>query len=499
MNRTRILTTILTGALLLASVSVLSCGDNSAKTDSKQTEPSVTDTVVDTASTETESPYKLSLPEDLDFGGEEIFVYGWEHYEDIEFYAETENGDIVNDAVFRRNLSVQENLNVKLTFSEIEGRDSGTWNKKVTNANKAGDDLYDIIAGHSHRIGELAQSNDLLNLLDYQYLDLNQPWWRSELTERAVILNNLFFVTGDISPSSVARSQGIFINTEILHNFDLEDPYQLVIDGTWTHSKMMEMTKGVYSDLDGDGKKNEEGDRFGFALDQVQTQAIGLTAGINSIVRDSEGRLSLSPDYVSDYSTSILDLWIDYMKTSPDAIFIKVMDDTSMFRSGRALFYTFPLGTISTEFRNCDFNIGFVPWPKADEGQEDYVTCTSNAYSLWGVPLAATNPDMSCAVMENLAYEGYREIMPAMFETAYKVKYNNTESQLQSQVFDILRENLTFDIGRIMSTPTGNVFYLLSDCINAGKNNLASQFEKTKKRADKLLNNWMDELENADQ
>ncbi len=493
----RLYSAILLAAILSASLTAVSCGDS---TDAPSTVTTSTpDTATfETAETENASPYQLNLPDELDYGGKEVFVYGWEHYEDIEFYSEAMNGEIVNDAVYQRNLNVQENLNIKLTFSEEDGRAAGEWNKKISNANKAGDAAYDIVAGHSHRMGELTMSGDLLNLLDYQYLDLEQPWWRSELTERALICGNLFFATGDICPSSVSRSQGIFFNKEILESFDQEDPYQLVIDGTWTHSKMMTMAKGVYADLNADGKKNEAGDQFGFATDAVQLQAVGVTSGIISVEQNDNGHLIVSPNYMSEYTTAVLDNWVSFMYDSQDTVKIAVIDDTTVFRDGRALFYAFPLGIISSELRDCDFNIGFVPWPKSDEGQKDYVTCTSNAYSLWGIPLSAEDPDMSCAVMENMGYEGFLHIMPAMFETAYKVKYNNTESQLQSQVFDILRSNLTFDIGRIMGSVSADIFYLFPNCINNGKNNLASQFEKTEPSANKKLAEWMEELENAE-
>ncbi len=491
--------TALLALCLIASLSAAACS-TSSDTPAADTTDAVTEAqnTVETDA-ETESPYKLGLPDDLDYGGEEIFIYGWEHYEDIEFFAEAEIGEVVNDAVFHRNLNVQENLNVKLAFSEENGRSGDSaWEKKVRNANQAGDAAYDIVAGHSHCIGGLTKSMDLLNLLDYDYLDLDQPWWRSELTEHALIRNKLYFATGDISPSSVSRSQGIFVNTQILSDFDLPDPYQLVVDGTWTHAKMMEMSKGIYADLNADGKPDEAGDRFGFASDGVQLQAVGVTSGIVSIEQDTDGNLVVSDTYITERSTAIADTWIDFMHKNQDTVKIAKTDDATVFRTGRSLFYAFPLGLISSELRDCDFDIAFVPWPKADDTQEDYITCTSNAYSLWTIPLSAADPDMSAAVMENMAFEGFINIMPAMFETAYKVKYNNTESQLQSQVFDILRENLTFDIGRIMGGISSDIFSLFPNAIINGKNNLSSTFEKIRTRASKSLADFMDEIDAAD-
>lgn len=486
--------------LLAASLTALtSCGTSTAADEKNtQTKDNRDTTTAAVTETETESPYQLTLPKGLDYAGREIVVCGWEHYEDIEFFAEAMNGEVVNDAVYQRNLNVQENLNVKLSFLEKGGRaGDNTWMNQIKNANKAGDAAFDIIAGHSQNIGNLAKSQDVINLLDCQYLDFMQPWWRKELLECAVIRDNLYFVTGDICPSSVARSQGIFFNTSLLQMFDLEDPYTLVVEGSWTFDKMAEMTKGVYLDINADGKK-DEGDRFGFSVDGVQLQAAALTAGIISVEPDKDGYLTVAADYLTDRTTSVLDAWIHFMHNNDDTIIIKTTDDTLTFRDGRALFYAFPLGIISSELRDCEFNIGFVPWPKADAQQKDYVVCTSNAYSLWSIPIAAADPDMSAAVMENLGYEGFLHIMPAMFETAYKVKYNNTESQLQSQVFDILRENLVFDIGRIMNSVAGDIFNLFPNAVIQGKNTIASNYEKVEKKVNKALSKWMEDIENAE-
>ncbi len=248
---------------------LVSCGDagNERKDTAAMTDAG-TDTVSETQG-ETAIPFN-SLPDGLDYRGQTVTVLGWEHYEDIEFTAEAEVGEIVSDAVFVRNRNVSECLNVTLEFSETNGRSGdATWMNQIRNSNKAGDYAYDIVAGHSQNIGTLAKGGELYNLLSCEYLDFTQPWWRTELTERAVIQNQLYFATGDISPSSIARTQGVFFNKIILNDFDLEDPYQLVVDGTWTTEKMMSMTKGIYQDLNSDGKKDEAGDRFGFAMDTV--------------------------------------------------------------------------------------------------------------------------------------------------------------------------------------------------------------------------------------
>ena len=72
---------------------------------------------------ETENPaaeIKDNLPDDLDFKGETLNIV--QRLVDIswpccsEFIAETENGDIFNDTIYKRNRTVEERLNVKLNY-----------------------------------------------------------------------------------------------------------------------------------------------------------------------------------------------------------------------------------------------------------------------------------------------------------------------------------------------------------------------------------------------
>ena len=97
--------------------------------------------------------------------------------------------------------------------------------------------------------------------------------------------------------------------------------------------------------------------------------------------------------------------------------------------------------------------------------------------------------------MENMAYEGFLNVIPAIFETSYKVKYNTTDSQLQSQVFDIVRGSLIFDLGRIMNSSFNNVFGLIPDAINSNSGQFASKAASSQKAINKILEKWMEKLE----
>ena len=80
-----------------------------------------------TAATEatTENPYdengylKSSLPE-LDFKGEEVTILWWTDVEKPEFVVEEVTGDLINDAIYQRNMNVQEQLGVTFAWDSTK-------------------------------------------------------------------------------------------------------------------------------------------------------------------------------------------------------------------------------------------------------------------------------------------------------------------------------------------------------------------------------------------
>ena len=76
---------------------------------------------------------------------------------------------------------------------------------------------------------------------------------------------------------------------------------------------------------------------------------------------------------------------------------------------------------------------------------------TTNYFTLWGCPIAVQDEEISGALLEVLAEEGNKTIIPAVFEQAYKLKYNSDESGRQSQIFDILKTNVCCDMGKVFT------------------------------------------------
>lgn len=99
-------------AALMAVPSFASCGgDTSAATDTQAATEAQTE--VETLDPNDRSLTKDSLPDGLDFGGRKFGVYCASTKRNEEFFAGLgeETGEVVEDAVYRRNQTVQERLN----------------------------------------------------------------------------------------------------------------------------------------------------------------------------------------------------------------------------------------------------------------------------------------------------------------------------------------------------------------------------------------------------
>ena len=100
-------------------------------------------------------------------------------------------------------------------------------------------------------------------------------------------------------------------------------------------------------------------------------------------------------------------------------------------------------------------------------------------YTLYGIPLDAKDPDMSSAVLESLAAEGYYNVSPALFEVVMKVKY--AQDDQASAMYDIIKAGMCFEFGRVYTDDLGSLTYgMFRNGINGNDPNWMSRYESNK-------------------
>ena len=237
---------------LLLSANIVSCGSgtqhgaNTSGSDDVTTEPESTTEPVDPASV-------LELP-DSDFGGREFRVLGlfnsmYPQFDNFEIFSEGETGDIVNDAVFKRNTVIEDRYSVKITQTLVTSP-AGEIRKNVT----AGDDLYDLVFDTLSEMGSLAQNKYFVDLNGVKHIDFSKNWWNPEVNDTISVMGRLYMTSSDFSLRDKSSTWILVYNKKLAEDYSIPNLADAVRDGSWTVDKMAGYIKETAADLDGDGE-----------------------------------------------------------------------------------------------------------------------------------------------------------------------------------------------------------------------------------------------------
>lgn len=388
----------------------------------------------------------------LDFKGDTVNILYWEDVENVEYFVEGLDADIVHEAIYKRNDSVTKRLNVKLNYIPTLG-DSGNCKKfvsKVQIANDAGgsDDTerYDIASAHSRTNGLLAYSGYTRDLKKLKYLDFEKPWWSKTLLNESTINGQLHFASGDISTNVLYMMYVVFYNKQFMADKDVPDPVQFVDNKTWTIDKMIELCENTYDDVDLMGEKDTS-DRFGLITRELHLDAFLQGSNIITIVKNNDGKMELSQDYLGEKTANLIQKLSTFFSNTNDAYLMRDSNDyKKIFERGDSMFIIDRADIVITDIES-EFDIGILPIPMYDESQKVYKTLVANPFSLYSVTRMSKKADMAGAVLECLASESYRRVTPAVFEITMKLKY--ADGSDSARMYDIARENVVYDLGRI--------------------------------------------------
>lgn len=387
----------------------------------------------------TRANIKDSLPEGLNFDGMTLNIsyFGNESVRNYDAVGEL-TGDIVLDEVYNRNITVEDRLNLKFNWLEGSG-DWGGYPGEVEVILRAGTGDYDFIMEESSQLFKQSIQGYFLDFNNLNYIDFNQPWWYTDLMEESQLNNKVrYFITGDICPTVLMYASAMYFNKPMFTDYfqDVNKIYDAVIEGTWTYDVFADYCRNVYTDTNGNGKADND-DIMGFRFEQWGfPNHASMSTGLKYNTRDEEGY-------------PILDIYNENGIRWGETLYkILYTDNISMegpkgdtFIKQTSLFYPGQLAT-ATGLRDVDFEYGIIPYPKLDESL-DYLcgAGTANGCSV-SIPksTAADRVDAACAAIEALSAESYRRVIPALFETAMKVKYS--DATIDSRMIDIIYEHV---------------------------------------------------------
>ncbi|MDY4434509.1 MAG: hypothetical protein SPF08_05050 [Candidatus Flemingibacterium sp.] len=423
-------------------LSAFSCGSGGEGKDSSTSAP-------DSTGEETTAPEETDgLPEkDMDKFELKIvhFDGNWLSWALTKLDAESETGDRLNDAIYKRNRNMEERFNCEINVTGKETINAGDIQSEIM----AGDSNYDVWFMYDN--WTLGAVEYLLPWEELPYINLDREWWNPSATEVFNLEGKTYAAASNYSLSVLSRASGFAFNKDIYNKMNLsENIYDLAREGNWTIDVMYDTAKDAYIDLDGDSSMNEN-DQYGISGSWKETFWRFLSGSdVRFISKDSNSdpvfELPKNETAINKM-LKIFDLFTEkgicYNPQTRDVH--RVLESEEIFADGRLLFKTVNFFDLES-LRTCDIDIGILPCPKYDENQENYYAPYFGAeISVLLKTLPEERKENVGMLLEALAYDSNANILPEYKEVLLKTKLaRDNESE---EMIDIIINSISFDFG----------------------------------------------------
>ena len=446
-----------------------------------------------------ESDTKTEIPfpyDPIDLGGATFKILTGQEWAgdnlDIEdFDIEEMDGEVLNDAIYNRNLVIKEMFNLEFETVHANEKIKNFMSKTI----QSGTDEYDAVAPLLNHAGTFAQNGYAVNIYQTQ-LSIDAPWWDQNILGSTSIGGAAYYIAGDIFMKHYDGLPMIMFNKRLLADFGLESPYGRVHNNEWTMDKFNEMARGVYVDLDNNGKRSKN-DFYGFATqcDYV----ISFVNGSGQLFMDKDK--DDMPVFVgnTEKMASILDKMYELYGTDDTYCIHRdgsresgnTPSQSWVFPEGRALLYWGLPRYMTLYLREMEDDFGVLPIPKWDSNQDRYYATVNgwNSYTFM-LPRTVSDIERNSIVLDAMAYYGRQIIKPAYYEICLQRKYARDEES--SAMLDIIFSSAHYE-------PGGGGSFIGSLCndIQKGSLNMASIYEKNAGKIEKDIQDIIDAYEDA--
>ncbi len=476
-------------ALILVLPTLASCANNENEKD----EPDNTGSIV----TENED---VPVFEERDFNEEtfKILTYGSTavDYADAYIWSDGVTGGAISDAVAERNRLVEERYNVIIASEECSPMPEAR--KRM----QAGQCDFDVIYEWGIWSSATALDGMLYDFLELDYISLDKSYWVPSAVDDLTIRGRMFLATNYITMNSLSWTQFIAFNKNLMDKLQIEYPYTYVYENNWTFDVFLDMIICAEEDMNGDGVMGVD-DQFGYGTDSVSLlSALVSMAGQSTTKKNGDSyEITINTEKAQNiYNTyskklAVSDAFITYEDVWNAGV------DLSAFESGYmgARYYIFgedhtllnPLTMDETkEFTNMKSDYGVVPNPKLNSSQAEYYHFVDTCAPIFSIPVQINDEDRLAVILEYMAYESERNLLPAYYETTIKTK--RMQDNRDYEMLDIIRSTAHYDWTTLYKLE--GTAGLLDQMMTSGS--FASVWRRNGAKAQSSLDELLDKIEN---
>lgn len=422
----------LTLCILMLSGVFVAC----AKEEPIETEESISVT------TEKDMSNVCEVPDTDEWKGKEFRAWSNE-YSKTDMFSEGINGEVINDAVYKRNMMVEDKYGIKLTFTE---------GSNMLATVSAGDDAFELYGHKYSGMNEAILNGVAVDIEKLTYMAPEKSWWNTDLIDSFEIGGKRMVFSGDFSQRIMDYSWSIIVNKRMATENGLADEiYTTVRDGKWTIEKLKQNCANVTGDTSGDGVMDHN-DTWGFLSSKNVATALMTSSNIKTVVHDSKGSLKFNLNNATSIE-KLQEIW----KFSVDGSFqLKAQNINTggniytevvkIFNEGRALYQARVMKDVIASASKVKDEYALIPLPKYDEDQENYIsTFQAHSSGTYIVPRTITDPDFVSAVLEYMCYCSTDTVRVAYYDNVLQGRAAKDADSVE--MLDLIFASATTDLG----------------------------------------------------
>lgn len=413
----------------------------------------------------------------------------------VDIYTEEQVGERINDAVYQRNLTMEERFGVKVA-QNLQDDPYSVAVQLIT----AQDDSFDLLQTNTQDQCSLAVSGYLLNMNDLEYIDFDKAWWDTASIKGISIGNKVFYAIGDSSLNGKKATWVVLFNKMLTSNAGVPELYSLVKEGGWTLDKLQEYGKQIAQDTDGDGTMTWGTDVFGVGLQYEVVIPLLLGDGKKLLEVNEDGSLvySMNSPAVVDAMEKIY----NFLNTGDDYILncnhydgkipSQWVEFRNRFMADQIGFFMGHLGTVTLVGGDMNNDFGILPFPKLTEEQDGYHSTFQygNAYAV-SAPKSATDLTRTGMLTEAYQMLSHTTVLPAYYD--YTLTFRNARDEASGEMLDIIFGSRNFDLSLAFNSTT-NTQGFLQDIVKAESFTYASKEAANQKVVTKNMENLLKKM-----
>ncbi|MBQ7335693.1 MAG: hypothetical protein IJW92_04405 [Clostridia bacterium] len=378
-----------------------------------------------------------------------------------DFWVETQGTTPLQIAVYDRNAAIEADYNCSIVQIDATGEQTQELTQLWTKEDFA------LLILRDEDAATLTTKGMLADIMSQDNINLDGEWYDQGTVEQLSIGDKLYFFSGDMNISTLDNAVVTLFN-EDLYAKQIpggEDLYQLVRDGKWTVSKMVEIAKLATVDGLEDGNINPsgtDGDILGYFRYASADVYYFYSCGGRITTMDEDGYPVLT---IGDsHSLAVIDLLLNTI--TDDALpagSLQGSGRNGYFKSGNLLFTDMITWDVRKQMYSgiTEWKYGILPTPMFEEtgtttGYKSIVQAGFNqTVHFWSLPSWCKDLDTASFMLEVMAQYSHKEgsTMDAYFESTISLaaaKDGNSREMLR-----IVRDSLVYDIGLFYSEEWG--------------------------------------------